>query len=320
MPNLPSPSHSSTRPILPQSKLDKLNAIGFVWTNRQGVTWNQTFDKLKTFQIEYGHLNVPLRDHPTLAVWVRNQKRDYRYFLAKKPTGLTMERIQQLESIGFWDSYIPQKERWERRYQQLQAFHQQYGHSNVPEDYNENYQLGQWVMNQRLWYKHYLAGLWTALNPDRIELLEQIDFVWSVHTLTWYAMLQRLKKYQQQHGTLKIKKHDTDNQDLRRWLIQQRHAHNHYWQNNRTMWLTDQRVQALEQICNFQWQGRKRNKGPTTSDWGKLFEGMKEKGISFDSKPKEHWFDGENRFEEDINEFSTEDDLTDLWNQEDDYD
>lgn len=47
---------------------------------------------------------------------------------------------------------------------------------------------------------------------------------------------------------------------------------------------------------------------------------MKEKGISFDSKPKEHWFDGENRFEEDINEFSTEDDLTDLWNQEDDYD
>ena len=316
----PSSPDPSTRPILPQSKLDQLNAISFVWTNRQGITWNQTFDKLNAFKMEHGHCNVPLQDHPTLAVWVRNQRRDYRYFLAKKTTGLTIERIQRLKSIGFWDSYIPKKERWDRRYQQLQAFHRKYGHSNVPEDYSDNYQLGQWVMNQRLWYKQYRAGLWTALTPDRIELLERIDFAWSIHTMSWNAMLHRLKNYQQQHSTLKIKKHDTDNQDLRRWLIQQRFAHNHYWQHNTTMWLTDQRVQALEQICNFQWQGRKRKEGPSTSDWRLLFEGMKEKGITIDSKPKEHWFDGKNRFEEDINEFSTEDDLIDLWNQEGDDD
>lgn len=305
------------RPMLPQYKLDQLQALGFVWTV-QGVTWAQKFDELQAYKQTHGHFNIPM-DHPTLGIWVRNQKRDYRHYLAKRPTGMTEERLALLNSTGFWDTYTSHRARWERRYEELRAFHQQYGHSNVPEDYEDNYPLGQWVMNQRMWYKRFLAGLWTALTPDRIMALETLDFTWSVQASSWYAMLQRLKEYHSNHNTTVIRMNDAPNQDLRIWLIQQRHAHGH-WQEGRTTWLTNERVKALEDIPDFRWEGHKPKEGVTAADWARLFEGIKEKGISANSRPKEHWFDGQNRFDENIKVEYTDQDLVDLWNQEEDDD
>jgi hypothetical protein len=42
---------------------------------------------------------------------------------------------------------------------------------------------------------------------------------------------------------------------------------------------------------------------------------MREKGISPGMRPKQHWFEGLNRFQDEIKETWTEEDLLELWNQ-----
>ena len=60
---------------------------------------------------------------------------------------MTKERIERLEVIGFkWDGI---REMWDRRLYELQEYRDEYGHCNVPHDYEPNPSLGWWVNTQR---------------------------------------------------------------------------------------------------------------------------------------------------------------------------
>jgi len=220
-------------------------------------------------------------------------------------------RTQALQSIGFLENYISQTDQWHRRLQELTEFYDTFGHSNVPEDYAENYQLGQWVMNQRLLYKYYLAGLQSPLSPERIEALEAIGFQWNVHSHHWFQMFRRLREHAETRGNLRV-----EQDDLRLWLIQQRHAHRRKMQN-RPSSMTDQRQAALESIPHFRWS-KSKDSGPSVNDWEELFAGIREKGIAPGMRPKQHWFEGESRYKDDVSEIYTDDDLFELWNMEND--
>ena len=43
--------------------------------------------------------------------------------------------------------------RWYTRYTQLMLYKRQYGHTRVPQKYDENPQLGEWVIHQRVEFK-----------------------------------------------------------------------------------------------------------------------------------------------------------------------
>jgi hypothetical protein len=81
--------------------------------------------------------------------------------------------------------------------------------------------------------------------------------------------------------------------------------------------MTDQRQAALERLSQFQWSTPK-NDGPKLEDWDDLFAEIREKGIVPGMPPKQHWFDGQTIQSAEVKDVYTDDDLLDLWNQEDD--
>ena len=300
------------RPTLSEEKLKSLSDLKFVW-NVQSFLWQQNFQQLCAFRAHHGHCQVPLEED--LGMWVHNQKCSYRLLLQGKSCNLTPDRLAALSSIGFWEIFQTNTDTWNQRFQELQEFHHAFGHSNVPEDYTENYQLGQWVMNQRLSYKTFVAGLASPLTPAKIASLEQLEFRWNLQSYNWFCMLQRLGQYAQEHGHVQISTSNKDNKDLKLWLVQQRHAYQRRLQL-RSSSMTDQRQAALETIPNFEWNVKK-GTGLNSEDWDELFAGIREKGIVPGMRTKQHWFEGQDRFVEEDMDLS-DDDLQDLWNQEGD--
>ena len=132
---------------------------------------------------------------PQLGIWVSNQRQNYRKgLLAKK-------RLDQLEAIGFecistrTGSGKPlQHDQWTKMFKRLQAYQQEHeGSCNVPAQYHQDPQLGQWVTTQRCRYK---KGL---LAKERYDELEAIGFEWTRNP-AWTEMFKKLQDYQQEHN------------------------------------------------------------------------------------------------------------------------
>ena len=304
--------NNSNRPRLSPSEMEILEELDFSW-DTQAVAWTTRYRELEEYKEKNGHCRVPANFPGGLGIWVRNQRR---YYGQLEETPLTPKRIKALEKLGFaW--FQPHSSRWHRRYQQLQEYYGLHGHSNVPEDYSENFQLGQWCMNQRTNYKRYCLGWPTALCTERIQKLEALDFRWNYRDHRWFDMVDRLKHYYETNGHIKIATYDIENQDLRLWLIVQRYYYNR--RKKEVGPLTERRIEFLQSIMpDFPWQVRKGDlNGPKTEDWAKLFDAMREKGIAPGARPKQHWFEGVNRFEMQVKDTWTEKDLLALWNQAD---
>jgi hypothetical protein len=234
-------------------------------------------------------------------------------------TSLTSERMEALNKIGFdWGRF--HESSWEKRYNELVEYNEKHGYSHVPQDYDENFALGQWCMNQRTQYPLYQAGERTGLTADRIEKLETICFQWSHREMQWQTMFLRLKAYQAEHGHLNIGVPEKKNTDLRMWLIWQRHTYNRQRRPTESSSpMTAERISMFESIPDFSWRGRE-NSGPSKVDWSNLFVAMKEKGIEPGMRPKQHWFEGQNPLQVQVKSEWTESEIVDLWNQGDDDD
>jgi hypothetical protein len=88
-----------------EERVAALERIGFVWDSHVAA-WDERRSELIEYKRTYGHCNVP-SNYPSnrqLAVWVKRQRRQYKFFLAGKPSSMTDDRIASLESIGFeWE-------------------------------------------------------------------------------------------------------------------------------------------------------------------------------------------------------------------------
>ena len=276
------------------------------------------YRELCAFKAAYGHCRVSTRKNRKLGVFVQNQRREYRRLLAGNKTTLTSDRIQKLVAVGF-EWYRSHDVAWSERYNDLLDFFERNGHCNVPEDYAENFQLGQWCMNQRTAYRFVQQGKPTGLTLERIRKLEAINFTWSYRELQWRSKYERLQQYQQVHGHIRIKTSDMEVTDLRKWLTLQRYFYNRRTISNGTSALTKERIEALESIPEFTWRAQ-RGSGPSKADWSELFVAIRQRGIQPGTRAKKHWFDGMNRFEKEVKSIWTDEDLVELWNQEDDDD
>jgi hypothetical protein len=310
--NSPSSSYESPRrrrPRLSQAKLTILNDLGFCWTHST-MSWERRYQELRDFRKKYGHCHVSSSDNSQLNGFVHRQRQEYRRYLAGNSTSMTVERIELLSRINFeWAK--SHELSWEERRTDLEDYWERGGHSNVPQDYNTNYQLGQWCMNQRTKYRRNQDGDHTGLTSERIRKLEKLNFEWSYRRKRWNFMFERLQKYQEENSHLEISTVDVDNADLRQWLNEQRY----FYRTTRTSRMTPERIEWMETIPDFSWR-RRREGGPSKSDWDELFVAMKEKGIVPDGKAKEHWFDGVNPFETEVKTEWTEKELLALWNSD----
>ena len=286
--------------------VDRLDELRFCW-NAQEAKWNNNFERLESFRALYGHCKVPNNslEYPGLGIWVRNQRREYRFWTQGKPSTLTTERREALEAIDFtW--HRNHSLAWNTRYDELCEFIHSHGHSNVPQSEQEG--LGKWCMNQRTLYRRHCAGESTSLTDERIRRLNDVGFAWDVRHSTWNSMLERLRSFHEMNNHTNIPQGDLDTDDLRLWTIRQRHRFN-------AKLLSPQRREQLAPVA-ADWSPRR----PRT-DWAQLFDAIRQRGISPGAPARQHWFDGQERFENTpIKQVWTADDLMELWNQESDDD
>ena len=67
------------------------------------VLWNHKCLELIDYKREFNHTNVPRRytKNKPLGRWVATQRTEYKHFEDRKPSSLTKERIESLNTLGF---------------------------------------------------------------------------------------------------------------------------------------------------------------------------------------------------------------------------
>ncbi|KAG7337814.1 helicase domain protein [Nitzschia inconspicua] len=148
----------------------------------QAEQWSERYDELILFLKEHGHCRVP-RNHKkygALSSWVKRQRYQYKLRSEGKSSFLTDERVAVLEQLGFiWDSHTSV---WEQRFEELQKFQKQFGHSNVPYNY-KNAKLASWIKAQRREMRAFKEG--KTISPEmfqRFMKLEKLDFCWQLRS------------------------------------------------------------------------------------------------------------------------------------------
>ena len=67
---------------------------------------------------------------------------------------------------------------WKQHFNKLVKYKKKHGDCLVPQNYKDNKKLGYWVAKQRQDYKKWLRGESAPITQERIDQLNEIDFVW----------------------------------------------------------------------------------------------------------------------------------------------
>lgn len=149
---------------LSQERMDRLNELRFPWSIQEGY-WMKMYDALLEFKKNFGHTRVPFQ-------WEKNHKlADWVYRTKVHKESLEIQKVELLDGIGFdWSLTRRNVVPWKEMYGRLTAFKQKYGHTKVPVKWDEDLKLGKWVSRMR--------NERESLEPERVALLEAIEFDW----------------------------------------------------------------------------------------------------------------------------------------------
>ena len=88
-----------------KERFNLLEEIGFEWnpSEKFQAKWHERYEELVEFKKQYGHCNVPQRykHNKQLAVWVKNQRYQYRKHRETKASPLSHVRIDLMNKLGF---------------------------------------------------------------------------------------------------------------------------------------------------------------------------------------------------------------------------
>lgn len=157
---------------LPQEQVERLDALGMDWTNRNDRKWMSLYDVAAAYYHEHGNLNVPSEyvtpDGVLLGKWVARQR--YAYLNPDRSSArVTPERKTLLDKLGMvWEKYDP----WQERYDLALAYKTEHGDLEIPSVYKtaDGIWLGSWVSRQR----QALNSGSSALSSERRKLLRTL--------------------------------------------------------------------------------------------------------------------------------------------------
>lgn len=157
---------------LPQEQVERLDALGMDWTNRNDRKWMSLYDVAAAYYHEHGNLNVPSEyvtpDGVLLGKWVARQR--YAYLNPDRSSArVTPERKALLDKLGMvWEKYDP----WQERYDLALAYKTEHSDLEIPSVYKtaDGVWLGSWVSRQR----QALNSGSSALSSERRKLLRTL--------------------------------------------------------------------------------------------------------------------------------------------------
>mmetsp|Transcript_57828 Transcript_57828/g.172642 ORF Transcript_57828/g.172642 Transcript_57828/m.172642 type:complete len:688 (-) Transcript_57828:68-2131(-) len=182
----------------------------------ESFSWEERIQHLLHFKAGYGHCDIPLKynshETPGLGHWVARIRRSYVEWEKMSPedqqvqnsrtqqvTGLTDERINQLEENAFRWRVAPCPLSWAERLDQLRAFKAEHGHTMVPRSYSN---LGDWCKSQRMKKK---VG---DLDKQRVGDLEAIGFEWCADrgrkVRPWEERFELLVEFRRRFGSCDV--------------------------------------------------------------------------------------------------------------------
>jgi superfamily II DNA or RNA helicase len=217
---------------LTEARIQILNDLGFVW-DPHTEQWEEGFSCLVQFKERESHCRVP-RDHIeidfSLGSWVGRQR--------QRSDQLSEDRIQRLNELGFvWDPY---SEQWEEGLSYLETFKERENHCRVSRDHIENdFPLGSWIKSQR--------NRKDKLTEARIQILNDLGFVWDPHTEQWEEGFSCLVQFKEREGHCRVPlDHIEIDFSLGSWVSTQRTKKDK---------LTEDRLKRLNEL-GFVWDFR----------------------------------------------------------------
>lgn len=198
----------SGAPPLTQNQIDLLDKLGYLWDPREDK-WGLRLERLKSFIKTHGHCEVGLvaDADDDLKKWVIKLR-------AIHALGtLSIERKEELDSIGFSWKGRAIDEKWLQRYEQLKAFHSVNGNSDVCFKWKMDPGLGAWVSTQR---QRRAKG---QLSEEQIQLLEALGFTWQHHNRgSWDDRLGEVAAFKEKNGHCDIPQLYPENPKLGRFV------------------------------------------------------------------------------------------------------
>lgn len=154
-------------------------------------TWQESFEALVNYKNRHGDCLVPIHNYQedlALGGWVNHQR--------SKKNKLTPEQHQKLEGIGFAWSVRARNKTWNVMIESLQKFKGIHGNVEVPEDYEADRKLAEFVKEQR---SKYHKG---QLSAARLKQLEEIGMV-----------LREAKEEEEEHLVASQQEEEEDEQE-----------------------------------------------------------------------------------------------------------
>ena len=200
---------------LTPEQIERLEAIGINWTNRNDRKWQENYEAAKRYVEEYGNLLVPSNyvtpDGILLGKWIARQR-----YAWQNPDNssarVTPERKAQLDEIGMiWDKYDP----WRERFELAKKYLAEHGDLDVPLNYKtENgIWLGSWLYRQRQYRRTGDPRLGEAHRRELDALLKDEKprkqsaaprGKESLREKNWERNFEEAAQYAEEHGNLLV--------------------------------------------------------------------------------------------------------------------
>lgn len=200
--------HGSLTP----ERIEKLNRIGMIWTNRYESYWDCLYQVAEEYYIEHGHLKVPVNyvteDGIQLGRWIHRQMNNR--------ASLSEEKVQRLNDIGMgWSSS------WDSRYETARAFLEA----------NPQYELSQTTVIGDFWVGKWLVqqlrslekGMLSAEKAGKMTALVEKTGITSQNRSQrkWMQQFQKTKALTARYGPHASWQDTAETAGSRRWIKEQ---------------------------------------------------------------------------------------------------
>jgi hypothetical protein len=153
------------------------------------------------------------------------------------------------------------EEKWTYHYGELLTYKEENGHCLVPHTYPSKPHLARWVKRQRRQYKLRLEGNPNStMTAERIQILNDIGFVWDSHEVIWNERYAQLLAYKSKFGHCRVPSYCKECPQLASWVKCQRRQYKLFWEQGKGSSMSLDRIKLLNSI-GFIWEvhpGRKR--------------------------------------------------------------
>lgn len=200
---------------LTEEQIERLEAIGINWVNRNVRKWQENFEAAKKYKETYGNLEVPSNyvtpDGVLLGKWIARQRYTWQN-PEHSSARVTPERKAQLDELGMvWEKYDP----WQERYDLAKKYQEEHGDLNVPLNYKseDGIWLGSWLYRQRQYlrtgdprladdHRKELEALLKSEKPSKQHPVHRRSE--NLREQNWENNFDAAKQYFEEHGNLLV--------------------------------------------------------------------------------------------------------------------